>query len=140
MQRSAAQLFKESIFRAFRRFDKDDICVTPQNPDYTGFNSTYAFEPRGFRISKVVDCSRGLSIRLINFKSWLTPHDEQGDIRLNCHEVLTIALDLARAIEVGTDRYSRKQTWMRTQLFDATYYIPREQLDSELYRIGASSW
>lgn len=130
----------ETIHRAFQTFDKDDICSTPQDPDYSGFNSSYAFEPRGFRVSKVLYCTNSFSIRLINFKNWLTPHDEQGEVGKNCHELLNIARDLTQAIDNILKANRAKNVILLGKPIDATCYIPRQQLDDENYRICGSSW
>lgn len=137
----AVAYFKIVIARAHRNYDKNDWCATPQDSEYTGFDSTYAFEPRGFRISKLLYCGMSFSIRLVNFKSWLTPHEEQGEVAFNCHELITIAMDLTRAIEVEGIRGDKLHLGgVSVSGIDASHYIPREQLDSKEYRVWASSW
>lgn len=50
-------------------YNSTALCTTPINPKYTGYNSEYAFEPEGFRVSKIVWCTHSYSIRLVNYRS-----------------------------------------------------------------------
>lgn len=134
----------EGIKEAQNIFTSTEICETPANPDFTGKNPSYAFEPMGYRVSKVIFCKNGFTVRLANYQSWYTAynHETSNAVRIRCYDALEHAWTIIRAISVDLKFYEwtylQNVIWGR---FHAQVLFPRRAYEADgAYRLLGMSW
>lgn len=104
----------------------------------SGYDMHIGLQPQGFRVSKLLGCKDGYSIRLANYRTWYFEEDLRRPVALNCHDALKIAEGNVRAMESDLVYWEKKEA--NGEHYHEQSVQPEEVWNHPEYRLIAQSW